>query len=128
LTPPGKRVMLYPNEKEILMFDLGEGTLHQRLRPHGIPVAQAHGSAGQRNIRNRVTSLSWRAGHIELYSAHSDGVIRAWMPRTTEDADAEAEEQAGVVGLVDEDESRKRKRQALDEVFRDLTRQRITFT
>ena len=128
LTAPGKQVMFYPNEKEILMFDLIEGTLHKRLRAPGIPVAQVQGSAGQRNIRNRVTSLAWRAGHTELYSAHSDGTIRAWMPRTTEDAGVEAEELAESATPDDEDESRKRKRQALDEVFRDLTRQKITFT
>lgn len=128
LTPPGKLVMFYPNEKEILMLDLVEGTLHQHLRPPDTPVARAHGSAGQRNIRNRVTSLAWRAGHVELYSAHSDGVIRTWMPRTTKDAEVEAEEQAEAAGPADEHESRKRKRQALDEVFRDLTRQKITFT
>jgi len=126
-TAPGKQVMFYPNEREILMFDLIEGTLHKRLRPPGSPVAQAGGSAGQRNIRNRVTSLAWRAGHIELYSVHSDGIIRAWMPRTTEDAEVEAEEQQEAAASDDENESRKRKRQALDEVFRDLTRQKITF-
>ncbi|MCJ1243868.1 hypothetical protein MMC30_001065 [Trapelia coarctata] len=128
LTAPGKQVMFYSNESEILMFDLIEGTLHKRLRSPGSPLAQVGGSAGQRNIRNRVTSLAWRAGHIELYSAHSDGIIRAWMPRTAEDAEVEAEEQQEAAAPGGEDESRKRKRQALDEVFRDLTRQKITFT
>ena len=36
------------------------------------------------------------------------------------------EEAAGIEDL--EDDGRKRKRQALDDVFRDLTRQKITFT
>lgn len=120
------QVMLYPNEKEILMFDLFEGTLLKRLRAPGVAVAQASGSAGQRNIKNRVTSLGWRAGDVEMYSAHSDGLIRAWKPRTKEEIEAEKDEADQIDG--DEDESRKRKRQALDDVFRDLTRQKITFT
>ena len=122
----GSQVMLYPNEKEILMFDLFEGTLLKRLRAPGVAVAQASGSAGQRNIKNRVTSLAWRAGDVEMYSAHSDGLIRAWKPRTKDDIEAEKDEADQVDG--DEDESRKRKRQALDDVFRDLSRQKITFT
>lgn len=122
----GSQLMLYPNEKEILMFDLFEGTLLKRLRAPGVAVAQASGSAGQRNIRNRVTSLSWRTGDVEMYSAHSDGLIRAWKPRTKEEIQVEKDEAEHVDG--DEDESRKRKRQALDDVFRDLTRQKITFT
>lgn len=119
------QVMLYPNEKEILMFDLFEGTLLKRLRAPGVAVAQASGSAGQRNIRNRVTSLAWRSSDVEMYSAHSDGLIRAWKPKTKEEMQIEKDEAEQVDG--DEDESRKRKRQALDDVFRDLTRQKITF-
>lgn len=122
----GSQVMLYPNEKEILMFDLFEGTLLKRLRAPGVAVAQASGSAGQRNTKNRVTSLSWRTCNVEIYSAHSDGLIRAWKPRTKEELQVEKDEADHV--NEDEDESRKRKRQALDGVFRDLTRQKITFT
>lgn len=122
----GSQVMLYPNEKEILMFDLFEGTLLKRLRAPGVAVAQASGSAGQRNIRNKVTSLGWRTGDVEMYSAHSDGLIRAWKPRTKEEIQVEKDEAEQVDGA--EDPSRKRKRQTLDDVFRDLTRQKITFT
>ena len=120
------QVMLYPNEKELLMFDLFEGTLLKRLRAPGVAVAQASGSAGQRNIRNRITSLAWRSGDVEVYSAHSDGLIRAWKPKTTEEMRIERDE-AEQVDDGDEDEGRKWKRQALDDVFRDLTRQKITF-
>ncbi len=130
LLPPrhisGSQLMLYPNEKEILMFDLLEGTLLKRLRAPGVAVAQASGSAGQRNIRNRVTSLAWRSGDVGMYSAHSDGVIRAWKPKTKEEMQIEKDEAEDVDD--DEDEGRKRKRQALDDVFRDLTRRKITFT
>lgn len=125
-TVVGEQVMLYPNEKEILMFDLFEGTLHKRLRFPAAAVAQASGNAGQRNIRNRISALAWRPGNVELYSAHSDGVIRAWQPQTQEEAEIENDEAEQVDD--GEDESRKRKRQALDDVFRELTRQKITFT
>ena len=123
---PRNRVMFYPNEKEILVFDLLEGTLFKRLKAPGAAVAQASGSAGQRNIRNRVTSLAWRAGNVEMYSAHSNGVIHAWKPRTRDEIELEKVE---AEHLADgDDPSRKRKREALEEVFRDLTRQKITFT
>jgi len=123
---PGDQVMLYPNEKEILMFDLFEGTLLKRLKAPGSAMAQAGGSAGQRNITNRVTSLAWRAGDVEMYSAHSDGIIRAWKARTKEEAEVEKDD----AEQIDDggDENRKRKRQALDDVFRNLTKQKITFT
>ncbi|MCJ1385224.1 hypothetical protein MMC17_008345 [Xylographa soralifera] len=127
LTGPGKQVMFYPNDNEILMFDLLEGSLHKRLKTPGISGAQARGSTRKRNIRNQVASLAWRSGHIELYSAHSDGVIRIWMPRTKEDAELEAEELKDAAGVMDEDKNRKRKREALNEVYRDLTRQKLTF-
>ena len=123
-TQKGLQVMVYPNEKEILIFDLFEGTLLNRLKVPGVAVAQASAGIGQRNIRNRVTSLAWRAGNVEFYSAHSDGVVRGWLPWTREEAEVEEEEE----GEGSEDESRLRKRKALDDVFRELTRQKITFT
>ncbi|KAL9016745.1 MAG: hypothetical protein Q9185_005919 [Variospora sp. 1 TL-2023] len=123
---PGKHVMFYPNPKEILMFDLFEGTLLKRLRIPGQPGAPGRGTTAQTNIRSRTTSLAWRTGHVDLYSAHSDGSIQAWLPRTADEVQAENEE-AGEGGDA-EDESRKRKREALDEIFRDLTKQKITFT
>ena len=123
VSPFGGRIMFYPNEKEVLMFDLFEGTLLKRLRPHDIQLSQLPGTTGQRNVRNRITSLAWRSGDVELYSAHSDGVIRAWKSQTAEDTEADEEDVKN-----SGDESRKRKRQALDDVFRDLTKQKITFT
>ena len=123
---PTEHIMVYPSEKEILMFDLFEGTLLKRLRVPGAVVAQASASSGQRNIRDRVTSLAWRAGEVEIYSGHSDGLVRAWKPRSLAEAELDKEEAEGVDD--DENKDRKRKRQALDEIFRDLTTQKITFT
>ncbi|KAL9604594.1 MAG: hypothetical protein Q9179_001787 [Wetmoreana sp. 5 TL-2023] len=121
----GRQVMFYPNQREIFMFDLFEGTLLKRLRVPGIPLAPVQGRIAQANIRSRITSLAWRAGLVDLYSAHSDGAIRTWSPRTQDDLLAENEEADRPEGS--EEENRKRKRDALDEVFRDLTKQKITF-
>ena len=118
--------MLYPNEREILMFDLLEGALLKRLKVPAAVVAQASSSTGQRNTKDHIASLAWRAGEVEVYSAHSDGLIRAWKPRTKQEAEIDKDEAEHVVD--GEDESRKRKREALDNVFRDLTKQQITFT
>ncbi|KAL8857235.1 MAG: hypothetical protein Q9178_006161 [Gyalolechia marmorata] len=123
---PGKQVMFYPNQKEILMFDLFGGTLLKRLRIPGVVGAPIQGSATHGNFRNRTTSLAWKAGDVGLYSAHSDGVIRAWHPVTPQDLEADKDDAQDVAG--DEDESRKRKRDALDDIFRDLTKQKITFS
>lgn len=127
VAPWPHQVMFYPNEKEILMFDLLEGTLLKRLRVPGVAftATQARSSAGHRNLKTRITSLAWRPGTTELYSAHSDGFVRPWMPRTAEEAELDNEE--ALEGESGEEESRKRKRQALDDVFRDLTKQKITF-
>ncbi|KAL8934426.1 MAG: hypothetical protein Q9216_005916 [Gyalolechia sp. 2 TL-2023] len=126
LQETGKQAMLYPNPKEILMFDLFEGTLLKRLRVPGVSAAPIRGNTGQMNSRSRTTSLAWRAGNVDFYSAHSDGAIRAWLPRTPEELQSDFGEAEGVNSTEDED--RKRKRQALDDVFRDLTKQKITFT
>lgn len=124
LVPSGTQVMMYPNEKEILMFDLFEGTLLKRLRMVRVSTGQPLAIAGQRNTKSKITSLAWRAGSVEMFSGHSDGIVRAWMPwAMVEEADQEAMRE----GESDADESRKRKRQALDEVFRDLTKQKVTF-
>ncbi|KAL8959061.1 MAG: hypothetical protein Q9183_005707 [Haloplaca sp. 2 TL-2023] len=122
----GKQVMFYPNQKEILMFDLFDGVLFKRLRVPGAPITHGPGKIAQSNTRSRTTSLTWRPGDVGLYSAHSDGAVRAWLPRTQEDVQAENEDFEEPQDA--EEESRKRKREALDEAFRDLARQKITFT
>ncbi|MCJ1230936.1 hypothetical protein MMC12_007610 [Toensbergia leucococca] len=120
ITPPGKQTMLYPNEKDLLLFDLFDGTLLKRLRSPGAAVAQARGAAGQRNVRHRITALAWRAGDVKVYSAHSDGVVRGWVGDDGGVEDEEEKEESG-------DEGRERKRRALDGVFRELTGRKITF-
>lgn len=120
LTSSGKDVLFFPSEREILMFETFEGRLIKRLRTPGVSSSGQAGNA-KANFKQRIVDLAWRAHDIELYSAHGDGSIRAWKPRTTEDAlvDDEAEEREA------EEIDRKRKRQALEDVYQDLARKRM---
>jgi DNA excision repair protein ERCC-8 len=127
-TPLRKDVLFYPNEKEILMFELHEGRIVKRLKVPGSVTAAVRSRTGERNIKSRITGLIWR-GQVEgIYSAHTDGQIRAWIPKTKDDDMVDREEEEALIerDSVD-DESGKRKRQVLDDVFRDLTRQKISF-
>ncbi|KAG4436406.1 hypothetical protein IFR05_008099 [Cadophora sp. M221] len=127
-TAPNKDLLFYPNEKELLVFELHEGRLLKRLRVPGPNIAAVRSRTGERNVKNRVTGLVWRGQAGGLYSSHTDGQIRAWLPRTVEDGELDEEEES--ISKQDdenENEGAKRKRQVLDDVFRDLTRQKITF-
>ncbi|KAI9729052.1 MAG: hypothetical protein M1828_000137 [Chrysothrix sp. TS-e1954] len=115
LVRPGDDVLFYPNEREILMYGMHEGVLQKRLK---IPGVQQSGA------KNRVTSLFWRAHSIELLSAHTDGSVRSWQPRTSIDAFVEDAEETEATAYTD---SRKRKRQTLGEIHTDLTARRVTF-
>lgn len=128
-TQPTKEVMFYPNEHEILSYELFDGKLLRRLRrtsregmgpPCGFP-----GSAETRKVKDKVSALAWRAHTVEMYSAHQDGSIAVWKPRMAEDA------------MLDEDEAReremlesgrKRKREMLDDIYRDLTKHQVSFS
>ncbi|KAF2142216.1 uncharacterized protein K452DRAFT_287436 [Aplosporella prunicola CBS 121167] len=163
LVAPGKDVLFYPSEHEILVYELFDGRLLKRLKtpgaapavPTGGPgparrgggnrgsgsgnsgnggggggggsssgaqaAAAAATSAAPRSAkaRARTTALAWRAHDVHLFSAHGDGRIRAWAPRTPEDALADDEE------LAERDAaegSRKRKRDELDAIYRDFSR------
>ncbi|KAI9763883.1 MAG: hypothetical protein M1839_006122 [Geoglossum umbratile] len=131
LLEPGTELLFYPSGNEILVFSLFAGTFIKRLRPLNLssgkplPLRPSTTATGDSHIQSRVTSLTWRGcGHVTLYSANLDGTIRAWMPRIEQDVEA---------GEVDEDgsgsegEDKKRKRRALMDVYRDLTKRRITF-
>jgi DNA excision repair protein ERCC-8 len=90
------------------MFELFEGKLLSRFR---IPGVRAE-NAGKATAKD----LAWRTHTAEFYSAHADGSIRAWKPRTVADGDDEDES---------EEEERKRKRQVLDDIYRDVTKKRF---
>lgn len=122
---PGQDVLFYQNEHEILAYELFDGKLFRRMRrPEQQRRAHEGQANGQRNVKDRVTALAWRAHNIELYSAHADGSIAAWKPRTEEDAelDEEAEQEKEA-----KDEHKKRKRDVLDEIYQGLTKKPITF-
>ena len=125
LSPPGRETVYFLNPKEVLSFDLHSGSLLSRLRAPGI-AANVGLDASVRNLKNRTTSLAWRAHNIEMYSAHADGTIRCWSPRTWEDAvvDQDEKPESEAAEAVD----RKRKRDELDQIVRDLTKKPVTFT
>lgn len=126
--PPGKSLLFYPNEKEILMFELHEGKLLKRLKVPGPNVAAVRSRSGERNIKSRITGLVWRGQADGLYSSHTDGQIRAWLPRTMEDDIMDCEEEDSLKRKTDDGEdSGQKKRKVLDDIFRDLTQQKITF-
>jgi DNA excision repair protein ERCC-8 len=78
---------------------------------------------GERHVKRRVTSLSWLGPSKGFVSGGSDGVVRVWGPMADEDAVDEMEDE----GEKMLDTNEKRKREVLDEVFKDLTKAKITF-
>jgi DNA excision repair protein ERCC-8 len=127
-TPVGQEIFFYPSERELLVLGLFQGKLIKRLKVPGPNMASVRSRTGERNVKNRITGLVFRGQADGLYSAHTDGQIRAWLPRTAEDDSLEEEEGHSHKRHVDDDDEQgKRKRQVLDDVFRDLTRQKISF-
>jgi DNA excision repair protein ERCC-8 len=139
MTAPKTELLFWPNESEIIVFDLHKGTIVSRLKGFGSTTASSKSQqGGQRTVKNRVTSVVWRgaggygassgivmggrdaAGGI--FSAHMDGQIRGWMPRLEgrddEDEDNPAEEVDG---------RQERKRKAINDAYRSLMGQQITF-
>ncbi|KAI1778072.1 WD40 repeat-like protein [Hypoxylon cercidicola] len=137
LTHPGKELLFWPNETEILVLDLHDGHVVTKLRP---PMANLRSIGGaQRTNKNRIASIVWRgsggggssmgvgmggsnmAGAI--FSAHLDGRIRAWTPRLEGDDNEDEDE-----SLDEANEEKAKKRKALDDVFKGLMGKKITFT
>ncbi len=123
---PVADMLFYPNGQEILAYELFAGKLVRRLkRPQHQPTTPAHVAVnGQQDVKDRITSLAWRAHDVEMYSAHADGSIAAWKPRTEEDADADEEEEQE---RQEQEESKKRKRGALDDIYQGFMKRQITF-
>ena len=126
LSPVGSETIYFPNPQEILNFDLHAGTLQRRLRIVG-QAAPTGPALSMRNLKNRTTSLAWRAFNVEFYSAHSDGSIRCWRPKTWEDELIEQEEKEAAQGTCSEAAERKRKRDELEGVVRSLTKKPVTY-
>lgn len=130
LSPAGKETVFFPNPKEITSFDLHSGSLLSRLRmqtPRLVGATETLDAGTSRNLTPRTTSLAWRAHHVEMYSAHADGAIRCWRPRTWEDVAVEREENEDSGAGADEAE-RKRKREELEGIVRELTNKKVTYS
>ena len=128
----GHETLLWPNfndqddRGEILMFELREGIFIKRLYVPGLMSSQRRQQSGRPSALSggRINALAWRgnggAGEgLELFSAHGDGKIRAWVSRVPEEA-LESES--------NEDADRKRKRDVLEEIYQGFTGSRVTFT
>ncbi|KXS95698.1 hypothetical protein AC578_840 [Pseudocercospora eumusae] len=126
LSPAGKEVVFYPNPKEILSFDLYTGNLESRLRIRGLPGSQ--NDASSRTPKSRATSLTWRAHNVELYSAHGDGTIRCWKPHVLEDILTEREDSSDHPETDASAAEKKRKREEFDDIVKNLTTKKLTFT
>lgn len=126
---PEKDVLFYPNGHEILGYEMFEGKLIRRLRrPEEQKRAhEVHGAQpkGQRNARDNMTALAWRAHDVEMYSAHADGSIAAWKPRTDEDVELDEQD---ADEAREQDDGRKRKRGVLDDIYQGLMKKPITFS
>jgi DNA excision repair protein ERCC-8 len=125
-TQPKKEILYYPNEQDLLMFVLHDGKLVKRLKVPGPVKAAVRSRTGEKNMRTRMTALTWRGISDGILSGHSDGQIRVWAPETAQDDDSDMEESHRTDKAIEET-GFKRKRQVLDNVFRDLTKQKITF-
>lgn len=139
LTPPRKELLFWPNETEILVMDLHEGTTVSRLRGLGANISGVRAQrGGERTVKNRVTSIVWRgaggtggsSGIVPgasnvcggVYSGHTDGQIRAWVPQVR---GLDEEDEDGTSEVAQQEKVQKRK--ALDDAFKSLMGQKITF-
>ncbi|KAL7923611.1 WD40-repeat-containing domain protein [Trichoderma austrokoningii] len=133
----GHQLLVWPNDQEILLLDLHDGTVVGRLRSPG--PTHSTGARGSEMGRNRITNIAWRSagggsGQVgpvmgggnsigAIYSSHLDGQIRAWMPQLPGPEDADEDEEIGV-----DEEVKQRKRKAIDNAYRSLMGKEITFT
>ena len=112
----GNDMLLFPSEKEILMFELFDGVLVRRLRAaSSIAPSNEPERTRQAPSARQIKDLAWRSQSVEFYSAHTDGSIRAWKPPDDEASDEDD----------DKVEELKRKRQTLDDIYRDVAKRRF---
>jgi DNA excision repair protein ERCC-8 len=133
LVQAGREILLWPNfndqedRGEILMLEIREGASIKTLKVPGLMSAMRQQRIGKSSALSagRINALAWRGNGssgegLELFSGHGDGTIRTWASRVSE---GELE--------VDEDndlETRKRKRDVLEEIYQGLTGSSVSFT
>lgn len=142
LTPTKKELLFWPNETEILVMELHEGTIVTRLRAPGSRIAGVRTNrVGERSVRNRITSLAWRGAGAHgrygsigpvpggtnapggVYSGQTDGIIRAWMPKSLgNDEEEDVDESSDMV-----QQGQGQKRKAIDDALRTMAGNSITF-
>lgn len=135
-----KDLLFWPNETEILVMELHEGTIVTRLRTAGSNIAGVRTArGGETSARNRVTSIVWRGagGHGGssgmvtggtnaaggVYSGQTDGVIRAWMPKLPGHDEEEADDMSEA-----SQQHKGQKRKVIHNAFNSLMGNQITFT
>ena len=112
VTGVGRRALVWANDKEVVIYELLEGRVITRLRPGRRP-------------RGGLAAVIWRTGWGDVYAGWKDGQLKVWSPNGEGDDDD---------GTIDEEpidtqeDERSKKRKAMNEMYRDMTRQRITFT
>ncbi|RVX72173.1 hypothetical protein B0A52_04377 [Exophiala mesophila] len=100
---PGREMLFWPNDDGrgmIFQHLLREGNMVRILRTQGIKIAQVQSEkSGSRSSRGsaagvsrltskgRINAMAWRVNAmngygIEMYTAHGDGSIGAWFPRS----------------------------------------------
>jgi DNA excision repair protein ERCC-8 len=105
----------FDDRGEIFMLELREGAFVKRLRTPGLLSRRPPGQGRSTALSGaRINSLAWRGNGasgegIEVFSAHGDGTLRAWVSRVPEEAPSEEEEM--------EQATLKRKRDVLDEIY-----------
>lgn len=125
---PARSLLLFPSEREILVYELMDGRLVARLRAPGSLAQPKVGKSGRppSNAKTRVNALQWKAHTLEVFSAHTDGQIRAWTPTVGVDDDVEGAT-AGAGDPAEESVEKKRRREALEDMYQDITQRKITF-
>jgi DNA excision repair protein ERCC-8 len=112
-----KPILFFPNNREVLAFGLTDGALLKRMRPLRKP-GDSH-LQGPKKSQHFNNALVWRPESLEMYSAHADGTIQVWLPE--EDTSDIAIGKESGSGDESETDSRKRKRDILDDVYRQMT-------
>ncbi|RAO71362.1 uncharacterized protein BHQ10_007374 [Talaromyces amestolkiae] len=133
LIEAGHEILLWPNfndqedRGEILMFEIRDGTFIKTLKVPGLMSATRQQRIGKSSALSagRINDLAWRGNGgsgegLELFSAHGDGTIRTWVSRVPED-------EPDIAGNAELD-TRKRKRDILEEIYEGLTGPSVTFT
>lgn len=164
---PGKELLFWPNDDgrgEVFMHEMSEGTMlrvwkTKNIVQAGVQTKRKRGRAGvggaavsRLTSGGRINSLAFRpvqsegglGGALEMYSAHGDGRICAWMSSVQEGLDEDERSDEDMEGTPSDDEavprrkktqealaaekSRKRKHELIEGLVEGLTKRPVTFS